>query len=84
MASSFTGFAGELGHVTIIPDGRKHKSTELHGSLEAYASATGVALTAIEFLEKNPNQDSLLRNYPVDEIDSRIVYDCANTGTGTR
>lgn len=74
------GFAGELGHVTIIPDGRKHKSTELYGSLEAYASATGVALTAIEFLEKNPGQDSLLRNYPLDEIDSRIVYDCAIQG----
>lgn len=74
------GFAGELGHTTIIPDGRKHKGTGLHGSLEAYASATGVALTAIEFLEKNPGVDSLLRNYPIGEIDSRIVYDCAVQG----
>ncbi len=74
------GFAGELGHTTIIPDGRKHKGTGLHGSLEAYASATGVALTAIEFLEKEPSKDSLLRNYAKEEIDSRVVYDCAIQG----
>lgn len=74
------GFAGELGHTTIIPDGRKHKGTGLHGSLEAYASATGVALTAIEFLEKDMHRDSLLRNYAKEEIDSRIVYDCAIQG----
>lgn len=74
------GFAGELGHTTIIPDGRKHKGTGLHGSLEAYASATGVALTAIEFLERDNHRDSLLRNYAKEEIDSRIVYDCAIQG----
>jgi len=74
------GFAGELGHTTIIPDGRKHKGTGLHGSLEAYASATGVALTAIEFLERDNHRDSLLRNFAKEEIDSRIVYDCAIQG----
>jgi glucokinase len=74
------GFAGELGHTTIIPDGRKHKGTGLHGSLEAYASATGVALTAIEFLNRDNHRDSLLRNYAKEEIDSRIVYDCAIQG----
>jgi glucokinase len=74
------GFAGELGHVTIIPDGRLHKGTGLHGSLEAYASATGVALTAIEFLEKNTSAPSLLRNYAKEAIDSKVVYDCAMQG----
>ena len=74
------GFAGELGHTTIIPDGRYHKGTGLHGSLEVYASATGVALTAVEFLEKNPGTDSLLRKYAKEEIDSRVVYDCAMQG----
>jgi len=74
------GFAGELGHNTIIPGGRLHKGTGLRGSLEAYASATGVALTAIEFLERDPIKDSLLRNYAKEQIDSRIVYDCAIQG----
>jgi glucokinase len=74
------GFAGELGHTTTIPGGRLHKGTGLRGSLEAYASATGVALTAIEFLDRDPKRDSLLRNYAKEEIDSRIVYDCAIQG----
>lgn len=74
------GFAGELGHTTIIPGGRIHPGTNMKGSLESYASATGVAITAREFLEQRHNEDSLLRNYPVDEIDSRIVYDCAIQG----
>src|SRR5690606_3362503 len=45
------GFAGELGHCIVIPGGRKHWSTHLDGSLEAYCSATGIVLTAIELME---------------------------------
>jgi glucokinase len=71
------GFAGELGHTIIIPGGRKHWGTGAHGSLEVYASATGVAITAIELMDSRPNEDSLLRNYAKEEIDSRTVYDCA-------
>lgn len=74
------GFAGELGHITIIPNGRTHPGTGMQGSLESYASATGVANTAREFLEQRPDKDSLLRNFPKDEIDSRVVYDCAIQG----
>ena len=74
------GFAGELGHTMIIPNGRLHPGTGMHGSLESYASATGVANTAREFLEQRKEQDSLLRNYPADEIDSRVVYECAVQG----
>ena len=74
------GFAGELGHTMIIPNGRLHPGTGMHGSLESYASATGVANTAREFLDQRREQDSLLRNYPADEIDSRVVYDCAIQG----
>lgn len=74
------GFAGELGHTIIIPDGRFHPGTGHYGSLEAYASATGVARTAIEFLDDRPNEVTLLRNYKKDEIDSRIVYECAVQG----
>jgi len=74
------GFAGELGHTIVIPGGRKHWSTGVHGSLEAYTSATGVRLTALELMEKNPDRDTLLRNYPENQIDSRVVYDCAIQG----
>lgn len=74
------GFAGELGHTIAIPGGRKHYSTGAHGSLEAYASATGVRFTALEMLEKYAGQASLLREYEQDKIDSRVVYDCAMQG----
>jgi glucokinase len=73
------GFAGELGHTIIIPDGRFHEGTGKYGSLESYASATGVMLTAKEILEKT-NDDSLLRKIHLDEIDSKKVYDAAIQG----
>jgi len=74
------GFAGELGHTIIIPGGRLHTGTGAHGSLEVYCSATGVRLTALEMLAQQPAQDSLLRNYDPEEIDSKIVDDCARKG----
>jgi len=74
------GFAGELGHTIIRPGGRPHKSTGMLGSLEAYASATGVRETAIELLTKFPQEESLLRNYTINELTSESVYDCAMKG----
>ena len=73
------GFAGELGHTTIIPDGRLHPGTGKKGSLESYASATGVTTTAIELLEKS-DRPSLLREVPKDKIDSKKVYEAAIQG----
>lgn len=74
------GFAGELGHTIIRHGGRLHKSTGMHGSLEAYASATGVRETAIEFLTAHPEEESLLRNYTINELTSETVYECAMQG----
>ena len=74
------GFAGELGHTIIVPGGRLHWSTGHRGSLEAYASATGLTMTAVEFLEQRPKEKSLLRNYTKEEIDSRLVFECAKKG----
>ncbi|MFL5788573.1 MAG: ROK family protein, partial [Flavisolibacter sp.] len=73
------GFAGELGHTIVIPGGRKHRSTDLCGSLEAYCSATGIALTANEMLQ-NSKEPSLMRSYKPEEIDAKIVYECAIKG----
>lgn len=74
------GFAGELGHTTVIPDGRLHWGTGMKGSLEAYASATGIAITAKEFLDERINEGSLLRNIPHEEVDSKAVYEAAVKG----
>ena len=72
------GFAGELGHVTVIKNGRKCGCGRL-GCLETYASASGVARSAREILETT-KQDSLLRNIPIDDITSKDVYDAAMDG----
>ncbi|MFN5326851.1 MAG: ROK family protein [Bacteroidota bacterium] len=73
------GFAGEIGHTIVIPDGRIHEGTGKKGSLESYASATGVRLTALEVLE-NSNEPSLLRDLDKETIDSKAVYDAAIKG----
>ena len=73
------GFAGELGHNIIIPDGRLHWHTGSKGSLESYASATGVVITAKEFLQ-NSTEPSLLRNIPVDSIDGKQISEAALQG----
>ncbi|WP_166333909.1 ROK family protein [Sphingobacterium chungjuense] len=72
------GFAGELGHTIVKPGGRKHWSTGSEGSLESYASATGIAITAKKMRAEFP--ESMLNNYPEDAINSKTVFECASQG----
>lgn len=74
------GFAGELGHTIIRPEGRLHYGTGMKGSLETYASATGIAFTAREMLDARADEKSLLRNIRYDEITSKKVYEAAVKG----
>ena len=72
------GFAGELGHVTMVRgEERRLCGCGRRGCLEAYCSATGVARTAKEMIEKI-NEPSLLRD--IKEITSRDVYEAACKG----
>ena len=73
------GFAGELGHTTIITNGRLHTGTGKKGSLESYASATGVAQSAIEILETT-DRPSLLRDIPKSALNSKAVFEAATKG----
>lgn len=75
------GFAGELGHVIVKPKGRKHWSTGKKGSLEAYASATGIAITAKKMRAEHIN--SMLNDFSEDELNAKIVFDCAEKGDET-
>jgi len=72
------GFAGELGHTIVKPGGRKHWSTGSEGSLEAYASATGIAITAKKMRAEFP--ESMLTQYPEESINSKTVHECALKG----
>ncbi len=74
------GFAGELGHVIVVPGGRLHPGTGARGSLESYASATGVTNTALELLEAHPELESMLRSHSREEIDSKLIYEAAIKG----
>ena len=71
------GFAGELGHVAAVRNNGRVCGCGKTGCLEAYASATGVARTAREWLELT-DEPSLLRN--LDSIASKDVYEAAKEG----
>ena len=73
------GFAGELGHTIVRRNNGRLCGCGRTGCLEAYCSATGVARTAREFLEIR-NDDSKLRELPIDAITSKDVYDAAVLG----
>jgi glucokinase len=73
------GFAGELGHTIVVPGGRVHPNTGAMGSLEAYCSATGVTITAKEYLQ-GTEEVSILRDIPLEELDSKAVFDAAVSG----
>lgn len=72
------GFAGELGHTIIRPGGRLHPGTGHKGSLEAYCSATGIAVTAKKLRAENPS--SILNEVPEEGLDSKAVFDAAVKG----
>ena len=71
------GFAGELGHTCAVRHNGRACGCGKTGCLEAYASATGVARTAREWLEMT-DEPSLLRS--LDVISSKDVYDAAKEG----
>lgn len=80
IANGSNGFAGEFGHIVVRHGGRLHKGTGLRGSVESYASATGLRDTAIEFLQENSDKKSLLMDYTINELNSETVFICAEQG----
>ena len=71
------GFAGELGHVAAVRNNGRTCGCGKTGCLETYASATGVARTAREWLELS-DEPSILRS--LDTIASKDVYEAAKEG----
>ncbi|MDR1436750.1 MAG: ROK family protein [Candidatus Symbiothrix sp.] len=74
------GFAGELGHTTTIRYNGRPCGCGRSGCLETYASATGVARTAREFLELHPERKSLMREIVYRPLTSKDVYEAAQKG----
>ena len=73
-----TGFAGELGHMTVVEGGRVCGCGR-RGCLETYASATGLVRTVLALLSDR-RDDSLLRELKSTEITSRRVAEAAAAG----
>ena len=70
------GFAGELGHVIAIRDGRRCGCGR-RGCLETYCSATGLVRTAKEWLAVRPD-GTALRN--IDSLTAHAIQQAAETG----
>ena len=71
------GFAGELGHVIAIRDGRKCGCGRL-GCLETYASATGIVRTANQWLSERNDASSLRSLQP--HITAKSIHKAAEDG----
>ncbi|MDR1756064.1 MAG: ROK family protein [Culturomica sp.] len=72
------GFAGELGHTIVSPNGRQCGCGR-KGCLETYVSATGVKRTAYKMMAKY-NDPSELRSIPFNDMTSKMVADAAHRG----
>lgn len=71
------GFAGELGHVIAVHGGRVCGCGR-KGCLEIYCSATGIALTANEWLERD-DRPSVLRQQQ-QPVSAKDIHDAAEAG----
>jgi glucokinase len=72
------GFAGELGHTVVDPDGRLCGCGN-RGCLETYASAGGLCRTFISLLANHDGDSSLLA-IPFSGLSARLVYEAARQG----
>lgn len=72
------GFAGELGHTIVDPEGRKCACGR-KGCLETYVSAPGIKRTVFELLGSEI-EESVLKTYCFENLDSKLISDAANKG----
>jgi glucokinase len=72
------GFAGELGHTIVDPNGRKCACGG-KGCLETYVSAPGIKRTVFELMGSEIDV-SLLKNFCFEELDASKISEAANKG----
>ena len=78
MVYGHDGFAGEIGHTVVYPDGRKCGCGK-KGCLETYASATGIVRTMIEILSYR-KEESIIRKIEKTKLTSKDIFLAANAG----
>lgn len=72
------GFAGELGHTIVNPQGR-YCGCGRRGCLETYVSATGIKRTVYKMLADRL-EDSKLRSIPFNELTAKNITEAALAG----
>ncbi len=72
------GFAGELGHVNVNPNGRVCGCGK-KGCLETYASATGIKRTVFKFMA-DKIEPSELRDIPYNQLTGNMITEAALRG----
>ncbi len=72
------GFAGELGHVRAVDNGRECGCGK-RGCLETYVSATGIKRTVFELLAEE-NVDSAFRKIPFTKLKPKLITTLAEKG----
>jgi glucokinase len=72
------GFAGEMGHLTIVDNGRQCGCGR-KGCLEAYASATGLKRTVSELLAKE-DEESVLNKTKPENLTAKDISVAAEQG----
>src|SRR5690606_39210401 len=75
-----TGAAGEIGHVTSVPEGGALCNCGKRGCLKTVASATGIVRMALEALQSEENSGALAMAYAENgKLTARDVFDCAQS-----
>ncbi|KQL53543.1 glucokinase [Heyndrickxia shackletonii] len=75
------GAAGEIGHITIIPEGGAPCNCGKTGCLETVASATGIVRVAKDTIIQYEGESSLKDLYiSKGSIEAKDVFDCMNQG----
>ena len=72
------GFAGELGHIVVNPNGRDCGCGR-KGCLETYVSATGIKRTVYKLLADH-REESILRKIAFDGLSAEMITDAALKG----
>jgi glucokinase len=78
MVYGHTGFAGEVGHITVVPGGRECGCGR-KGCLEQYASATGLVKT-VSMMISEMREESILRDIPPSKLTSKQIAEACAKG----
>lgn len=76
--AGINGAAGEIGHIPMRDDETETCGCGKKGCLEQYASATGIVRITKEYLQKNPEAKTTLRE--IDGFTAKDICDAAKNG----